>query len=59
MRREILQQWYTISRVRIPTESYGRCKNAKRCNHWRTVLGDALCVDCYDRGSRPREEAKG
>jgi len=58
MSRDV-QQWYALRRVRIPTESYGRCKNAKRCNHWRTVLGDDLCVDCYDRGSRPREEVKG
>ena len=32
-----------------PQESHGECRNAaKKCNGWHTLLGDGLCVRCFD-----------
>jgi hypothetical protein len=37
---------YEISQ---PQESHGECRNAARkCNGWHTLLGDGLCVRCFD-----------
>jgi hypothetical protein len=33
----------------IPVESYGMCKRAKRCGNWNVLLGDGVCVNCWDR----------
>jgi hypothetical protein len=35
--------------VSLPVEVLGACHNAaKKCDNWHTVLGDGLCVQCWD-----------
>ena len=35
--------------VSLPVELLGACRNAaKKCDNWHTVLGDELCVQCWD-----------
>ena len=42
---------YRIAGGPMPGVSYGVCKNAKNCGHWRVDLGDGYCVQCWDRGT--------
>jgi hypothetical protein len=32
----------------FPVESYGPCHHAQQCGNWEAVLGDNLCVNCWD-----------
>ena len=45
-----LQQ--ALDKIPLPVEGRGPCKNSKRCGaiDSRTILGNGLCVDCWDRG---------
>ena len=45
-----LQQ--ALDKIPLPIEGRGPCRNSKRCGAIdnKTVLGDDLCVSCYDRG---------
>ena len=40
--------WDPQESSRMPTESYGICNNVKRCGSWSSILGDGLCVACFD-----------
>jgi hypothetical protein len=32
-----------------PVESFGACRYAgKKCKNWEVILGDGLCVQCWD-----------
>lgn len=45
--------WVTLARIRIPVETWGICKNARRkkmCPVVPTLLGDGYCQKCWDRG---------
>lgn len=33
-----------------PGESFGRCKNFRRCRNENVWLANRVCVDCWDRG---------
>lgn len=34
--------------LKLPAESHGTCVNVRRCKSWNVVLGDGLCMACYD-----------
>ena len=34
--------------IQTPVESFGCCKNARRCRSYYAVLGDGLCEKCWD-----------
>ena len=34
-------------------ESRGACLKASRCGHWDVVLGNGLCVECWDKAEKP------
>ena len=40
--------------VALPKETVGDCKNWKRCRQYNVILGNGLCIDCWDKktGSR-------
>ena len=50
------QKYYIESdkNVALPSETVGDCKNWKRCRQYNVILGNGLCIDCWDKktGSR-------
>jgi len=34
--------------VILPIDSFGVCRQAKKCKNFDVVLGNGLCVNCYD-----------
>ena len=42
--------------MRIVNETFGQCKNSRRCRQFHVVLGNDLCVSCWDKktgGNKP------
>ena len=35
-------------------ESTGPCKWSRKCKNYDVVLGNGLCMDCWDNGGRPK-----
>ena len=48
--REIVREYFHIPEVTLPIESLGECSNWKHCGNFYVVLGNGLCIDCYDKG---------
>ena len=40
--------------VYLPAESIGACSNAPRCHNGDTVLGNGVCLKCWDNGLATR-----
>ena len=36
-------------KVPLPEESVGHCKNYRKCKQYNVVLGNDLCMDCWDK----------
>ena len=45
---------FNINEVTLPRESFGMCKNQRNCKNYQVVLGNGLCMDCYDKGLENR-----
>ena len=43
--KEAPRQYQSLT---LPTELQGMCRNAKRCRSWDVILGNGLCVTCWD-----------
>ena len=39
--------------VDLPIESFGDCLNHRNCRNYDVVLGDGLCVRCWDVDWKP------
>tara|TARA_Y100000296_G_C4964420_1_gene152659 strand:- start:98 stop:346 length:249 start_codon:yes stop_codon:yes gene_type:complete len=39
-----------IREVTLPIASVGACRNNRNCKNYQVVLGNGLCMNCYDRG---------
>jgi len=37
----------------FPIESFGDCQNHRNCHSYDVVLGDGLCVQCWDVNWKP------
>ena len=35
-------------------ETQGACKWSKKCKNFNVVLGNGLCMSCWDNGGRPK-----
>jgi len=42
--------FYHLTKVPLPMESYGTCKYVKTCGNREVILGNGVCVRCWDRG---------
>lgn len=42
--------FYRLEKIPMPEESFGACKYVKRCKNWNVILGNGLCVRCWDKG---------
>ena len=53
-RRYVKQQqdslFYRLEQIPMPRESFGTCKYVKKCESWNVILGNGICVKCWDRG---------
>lgn len=49
---------YMITKVPLPKETIGACRNSKRCKQYDVTLGNGLCINCWDTrtGGRRYEE---
>ena len=68
MKRKRSEHVYEIlEALPFPVESFGPCRQVQRCGNWEAVLGDGLCVKCWDsrcsaqkgRGAESAVEATG
>ena len=53
---------YILNKVALPSETVGDCKNWKRCRQYNVILGNGLCMDCWDKktgGRRYGESYRG
>jgi len=39
-----------LSKIPLPRESAGACRYARTCGNYNVILGDGVCVKCWDRG---------
>jgi hypothetical protein len=51
----VRREWNTLLPVDMPAESYGECRDSRICKNYRlVVLGEGLCVSCWDRSAWDR-----
>ena len=58
MRKRENHAYEILALLPFPVESFGPCHHAKRCGNWEAVLGDNLCVNCWDLRYNNRTRAK-
>ena len=47
-----------VAPVDFPVESFGACRNSRKCRNVAAVLGNGLCVHCYDLRCAPSTPKK-
>ena len=41
--------------VTLPQESFGECRNWKKCRNFDVYLGNGYCAECWDKGMDKRK----
>ena len=47
--RSASRAYYNIPTVSKIEENFGRCKNYRLCKQDQVILGNGLCVACWDK----------